>query len=83
MATATAAPVAREHDMTLGQAASALGLKDWQLVRLFTRGFAEEPARLGRFRVIRADDLPRLREAALRAGYLPQAPAANGETPAA
>jgi hypothetical protein len=70
MTTATAtAPAAAS--MTPGQAASALGLRDWQLGRLYRRGLVEEPPRFGRFRVIRPDDLPRLRAAAVKAGYLP------------
>jgi hypothetical protein len=69
MATATVtAPMAGE--MSTGDAARAIGVRDWQLTRLFRRGLVSEPARVGRFRIIRAADLPRLREAAVRAGYL-------------
>jgi hypothetical protein len=73
MATATTA-----REMTPGQMASALGIKDWQLTRLFARGLAAEPRRIGRVRVFTIDDLPRLRAAAVRAGYLP-ADAAAGQ----
>jgi hypothetical protein len=56
--------------LTTSRAARALGIDAWQVARLFERGLFEEPPRLGRFRMIGRDDLPRLREAAIRAGYL-------------
>jgi hypothetical protein len=60
--------------LTIGEAATELGLKDWRVSRLFERGLAPEPPRLGGRRVIRRCDLPALREAAVRAGYLPGGP---------
>jgi hypothetical protein len=63
--------------LTSGEAAVALGLRDWQLGRLFARGLAEEPPRLGRHRMIDRADLPKLRDAAVRAGYLHSEPAAQ------
>jgi hypothetical protein len=56
--------------MTLGQAAVALGCRDWHLARLFERRLVPEPARVGRQRVFTADDLPPLRQALIEAGYL-------------
>ena len=66
MATATANGL-----MSTGEAAKALGIDAWQLVRLYERGLAEEPARFGRYRAIDPADLPALRRAAVKAGYLP------------
>jgi predicted DNA-binding transcriptional regulator AlpA len=56
--------------MTVGQAAARLGVRDWQIVSLYRRRFLPEPVRLGRFRAIDPDDLPKVREALVRAGYL-------------
>ena len=65
MATATA-----NRLMSTGEAAKALGIEHWQLVRLFTRGLASEPGRFGRYRAIAPADLPELRRAAVAAGCL-------------
>jgi hypothetical protein len=71
-----------ENTMTTGEAAAAVGIRDWQLIALLQRGLVAEPKRFGRSRVFTADDLPRLRAAAVRAGYLPptEATAADGPT---
>ena len=65
----TSAPAAGEW-LTTGQMAKRLGIDSWQVSRLYQRGLVEEPARLGRFRLIPAADLDKLRRAALAAGYL-------------
>jgi hypothetical protein len=77
------APAPPPGNLTLGQAAAALGLRDWQLARIFRRRLVPEPARLGRMRMIAVSDLPALRRVAEKVGYLSPTPAANGEAPAA
>jgi hypothetical protein len=56
--------------LTIGDAAAHLGCREWQLRRLFSRGLVGEAARLGRTRIIPRAQLPRLRKALERAGYL-------------
>lgn len=46
-------------------------LRPWQVRRLFERGLLPEPPRVGAYRVIDSRDLPKVREALVRAGYLP------------
>ena len=66
MATATA-----ECDfLTTGQAAMRFGAPAWTLTALFRRGLFPEPHRLAQTRIIREDDLPKLRAALVAAGYL-------------
>jgi hypothetical protein len=69
-ATSTTAAKAKA-ELSTGEAARLLDLAGWQIVRLFRRGLVGEPARVGRYRVIRRADLPKLRAAAIAAGYLP------------
>ena len=64
------ATAAGQRWFTTGQAARRIGVDAWQVSRLYQRGLVEEPARLGRFRLIPAGDLDKLRRAALAAGYL-------------
>jgi hypothetical protein len=61
-----------EKDLSTGEAAQAIGIFHWQLVRLFTRGLVPEARRFGRYRAIAPADLPALRAAARSAGYLPE-----------
>jgi hypothetical protein len=61
---------ALESYLSTGEAAVRLGLRDWQVARLYQRKLVEEPARFGRFRLIPVGDLDKLRRAAVRAGYL-------------
>ena len=49
------------------------GCLEWQVLQLFRRKLLPEPERLGRSRVIAAEDLPQVGEALRRAGYLPVA----------
>jgi excisionase family DNA binding protein len=56
--------------LSVGEAASLLGCKDWHLQRLFARGLVAEPARAGRQRLIERRTLPALQKALLEAGYL-------------
>ena len=59
--------------LTIGPAARRLGCLPWQLRRLFERGLLPEPPRVGAYRVIAEEDLPRVEEALRRAGYIPAA----------
>ena len=56
--------------LTLGPAAKLLGVRTWQLRRLFERGLMPEPPRVGAYRVIAVTDLPYLKAALHEAGYL-------------
>jgi hypothetical protein len=56
--------------LTLGTAARSLGVRTWQLRRLFERGLMPEPPRVGVYRVIAVADLPGLKAALQEAGYL-------------
>jgi hypothetical protein len=63
--------------LSTGEAAKAISIDTWQLARLFERGLVEEPPRFGRYRTIPVGLLPKLRAAAIAAGYLPrEAPSA-------
>ena len=64
--------------LTLGPAAEALGIKNWQLERLFTTGRAPRPGKIGHYRVVPKSELPRLREAAVAAGYIKLEAAPDG-----
>jgi DNA-binding transcriptional MerR regulator len=68
--TTAVATLTAPQEMSLGQAAEAAGLKEWQLVSLLRRGLVDEPKRFGRYRVFTPENLPRIRDAAVRAGYL-------------
>jgi hypothetical protein len=61
--------------LTTGDAAHEIGVREWQVSRLFERGLLVEPPRVGERRVLRRADLPAVREAAIRAGYLTESPA--------
>lgn len=56
--------------LTVGSAARRLGCQPWQIRRLFERGLLPPAPRVGPYRVISPEELPRVREALLRAGYL-------------
>ena len=56
--------------LTLGAAAARLGLPLWKLQRAFTLGLLPVPLRAGRLRLVPSDQLPVLRAALERAGYL-------------
>lgn len=56
--------------LTLGEAAAALGVRDWQLRRAFERGLLQEPTRVGINRVVRRTDLSRIAIVLRQAGYL-------------
>ncbi len=56
--------------MTLGEVATHFNCDSWQIRRLFKRGFLPEPERLGNYRVVKEEDLPKIQEALHTAGYL-------------
>jgi hypothetical protein len=62
--------MAADRVMLLGEAADRLGVQSWRLARLFRQGHHPEPPRLGRYRVVRESELPALRAALLKAGWL-------------
>jgi DNA-binding transcriptional MerR regulator len=57
---------------TIGQVARRFRVSAWKVRRLFERGLLPEPARVGAYRVIPPDDLPKIEAALRRAGYLPE-----------
>lgn len=63
-------PEKEEKMLTLGEAAKSLGVDTWQVQRLFERGLLPEPARFGRYRMVKESELPTVREALKKAGYL-------------
>ncbi len=56
--------------LTVGQAAQHFGVAEWKIRRLYERRLLPPAARLGTYRVIGPDDLPRVEEALRQAGYL-------------
>ena len=63
--------MANGEPLLIGDAARLLGCRPWQLRRLVDRGLIDPPDRLGgRYRVYYRSDLPRLRQALAKAGYL-------------
>lgn len=63
---------------TTGDLSKRFNVPVWQILQAIRRGFLDEPARVGIYRVWREEDLPSV-EAALRAaGYLPEAEVAHG-----
>jgi len=59
-----------EDLMTLGEVAAALGCQWWHVVRLYQRKLLPEPPRVGKNRVVRRQELPVVRSALKKAGYL-------------
>mgnify|MGYP003394216099 FL=1 len=55
---------------TTGRLAKECGVKEWQIRRLFERGFLPELERIGRYRICSVKDLPTIRKALRMAGYL-------------
>jgi hypothetical protein len=56
--------------LTLGDVAQRLGCQLWQVARVIDRGLYPQPARIGCYRVLSVDDLPAMRAALVRAGFL-------------
>ena len=58
--------------LTLGQVAKRFGCFTWQVARLFERGILPPAARLGNYRVVAESDLPIIRQALEKCGYIQQ-----------
>ena len=56
--------------LTLGPVAQLYGCQVWQVRRLFERGLLPPAPRIGAYRVIDVEDLPRVEQALRAAGYL-------------
>jgi hypothetical protein len=63
---------------TAGELAKHFGVAHWQIVNTIKRGFLPEPPRVGLYRVWVESDLDQVRDALVRAGYLPEAEVAHG-----
>jgi DNA-binding transcriptional MerR regulator len=57
--------------ITTGEVAKQLGVPLWCVRRLFERGILRERSRAGHMRLVRQSDVPRIKKALARAGYLP------------
>ena len=55
--------------LTASEAGRRLGLTAFEVTRTYERGFLPPAKKLGRIRMIPAEDLPALKEAAKKAGY--------------
>ncbi len=69
--TTAVATAAAKRLLTLGQCASRLECQLWQIQRIVDRGMVPEPPRVGKYRVFAESDLPALRSALAKAGFLP------------
>ena len=56
--------------LSLGEVAARYGVDLWKVQRLFRRRLLPTPPRVGPFRLVRADQLPEVEAALVRAGYL-------------
>ena len=57
--------------LTMGQVAARYGVQQHHVRRIFQRGFLPEPQRVGAYRVVAVEDLPKVEDALRRAGYIP------------
>jgi hypothetical protein len=57
---------------SIGSVARRFHVQPWQIRRAIARGFLSEPARIATFRVFTHEELPLVRDALIRAGYLPE-----------
>jgi hypothetical protein len=58
--------------LTIGAAARHFGCRPWQIRRLFERELLPAAPRVGAYRVIAVEDLPKVEAALRQAGYLPE-----------
>ncbi len=65
------------HSITTGMISKRFNVPVWQVLQAIRRGFLPEPPRVGVYRVWAEGDLPSVRVALVRAGYLREA----GEVP--
>jgi hypothetical protein len=56
--------------LTLGPVGRLYGCPTWQIRRLFERGLLPPAPRIGAYRVVAVEDLPRVEQALRAAGYL-------------
>jgi hypothetical protein len=63
--------------LTTGDLCRRLGVLPWHVLAAIRRGYLAEPARVGIYRLWTEADLPRIREALVRAGYLTDAEIAH------
>lgn len=61
---------AEEKRYTLGEVARTLGCDIWYIRRLYERNLLPPAERVGTYRVVRESDLPKVREALKKAGYV-------------
>jgi DNA-binding transcriptional MerR regulator len=59
-----------KNPLTIGAASDQLGVAAWKVRRLYERGILPPAERIGCYRVIDADDIPKVRAALRQAGYL-------------
>jgi DNA-binding transcriptional MerR regulator len=57
--------------LTMGQVAARYGVQQHHVRRIFQRGLLPEPLRVGAYRVVPVEDLPKVEAALRRAGYIP------------
>ena len=55
---------------TFGQLAVRFGVQDWKIRKVFERGLLATPRKVGNLRVVPEADLPLVKAALVRAGYL-------------
>lgn len=63
--------------ITTGDVCKHFGVLPWQVLQAIRRGFLDEPRRVGIYRVWHEEDLPRVRAALVRAGYVDEEAAAH------
>lgn len=59
------------YTYTTGKLSAHFGVPQWQILQAIRRGFLAEPPRVGIYRVWSEAELPSVRAALVRAGYLP------------
>jgi DNA-binding transcriptional MerR regulator len=59
-----------DQDVLIGDVAAEIPMESWRLRRLADRGLCPAPKRVGRYRVFRREDIPAIREAAIKAGFV-------------
>jgi hypothetical protein len=63
--------------LTLGEAAARLGCQLWHVQRVYDRGLLPPPRRVGRCRVVTAEELPVIHKTLARAGFIRAAESAE------
>lgn len=63
--------------LTTGQVSELFGISSWKVSRIYGQGDLPAPLYCGRTRVILRDDLPKVKEALEKRGYLKRAPFAG------